>query len=105
MAAIVDLSLNPPKSKRELTKMNMIKYVSENGSAEDKAWFKQLCNDNKLNKKNNLKKGAEIIEGYNMPKIREEFAKRFFPEISSANKKQTKAKKKTKSFSEMLEEL
>lgn len=104
MAKITDLHLNAPTNKTELTKNNMLKYVKEHGTVEDKTWFVELMKTNQEEKKNNLT--GEVGKGYNLPVIREEFAKKFFPTISKEYKdNQKKESSKKRSFEEELEDL
>jgi translation initiation factor 1 (eIF-1/SUI1) len=98
MATVKDLKLNPPKSKAELTKVNMLKYVKAYGTDEEKKWFVDLMEENRRKKISNID-GSEV-NGYDLPKVREEFAKKFFPDLS---KKKAKPKKPT--FEEELEAL
>ena len=104
MASVKDLKLNPPKKKTELTKTNMLKFIKEYGSVEEKKWFIELLEKNTLKKKNNLKGGAEI-EGYDLPVIREEFAKAFFPDISSYEKNKKKKNSHKPTFADEIEQL
>ena len=90
--AKIDLKLNPPKDKRALTKENVLDFIEKYGSSEDKAWFVELMNNNRIKKANNLDKGKEVTS-YNFEVVREEFAKKFFPAVSKKGKKE--AKKKT----------
>lgn len=101
--AIKDLKLNPPTKKTELTKDNMLKFIKENGSPEDKKWFVDLMKSNVQKKKNNLT--GEVVDGYDLPKIREAFAQKFFPTISAKAKSASKKSSKKKSFEEELAEL
>lgn len=98
MATIKDLKLNPPETKTELTKANMLKYIKTHGSDEDKKWFVELMEDNRLQKTSNI--NGSVVNGYDLPKVREAFAKRFFPELS---KKKSKAKRPT--FEDELKDL
>lgn len=100
MATIKDLKTNPPTSKRDLTKENMLKFIKNHGSAEDKKWFVDLMNTNKLNKVSNL--DGKPVVGYNLGVIREEFARKFFEDLSSKSKKGGKAKKKPSFEDELL---
>lgn len=100
MAKVKDLKLNPPTKKSDLNKDSMLKFIKENGTGEDKEWFVTLMNNNKIKKKNNFT--GEVGDGYDLPKVREEFAKRFFPEISSKAKNANKRKKENTSFEDQL---
>ncbi len=99
MATVKALSLNPPTKKTELTKQSMLKYIQE-ATAEEKKWFVDLMGKNKIKKKNNLT--GEVIEGYDMAKVREAFAQKYFPEISEKVRRTKKAPKKTMSFEDEL---
>lgn len=103
MASIKDLKLNPPSKKTDLTKDNMLKYIKTYGSDDDKLWFVNLMKNNKQYKKNNLT--GEVVEGYDLSKIREEFAKKFFPSISKEAKDSSKKKSKKLSFEDELNAL
>ena len=101
MAKVKDLRLNPPTKKTELTKESMLKYMKdESVSKKDKKWFVDLMNNNKVKKKNNLT--GEIVETYDLAKIREEFAIKYFPSISTKLRQKTKAPSKGKSFEKEL---
>ena len=104
MAKKYNLALNPPKKKTELTKDSMLAFMKDK-SADDKKWFVDLMNANKIKVKNNLT--DEVVEGYDLPKIREAFAQKYFPAISSKAKREAKKanSKKTTSFEAELEEL
>lgn len=99
---MLDLTLNTPKKKSDLTKENMLAFVKTK-SQEERTWFKKLMGEHKVRKINNLTK--EEYDGYDIPKIRESFAVKYFPEISSKAKKENKQNKKIKSFEEELAEL
>lgn len=105
MPKIYDLYLNKPTKKTELNKDSMMKYINEHATVEETEWFIELCANNRENKVNNL--SGETINGYNIKAIREEFAKKFFPDISEkgklAKKKANKSKKPT--FEDNLEAL
>lgn len=107
MPAKIDLKLNPPSDKRALTKENMLSYVKTYGTDEEKRWFKKLMKDNAVKKKNNLT--GDVSDTYNFVIVREEFAKKFFPDISKKGKKEAKKKEgkgsKKPSFAEELENL
>ena len=99
----IDLTLNAPKSKRDLTKENMLDFIKKSNKKEDKTWFKKLMKDNQVKKTNNLT--GEITTGYNYTPIREAFASRFFPNISNKAKAKKTATKTKKTFEEELEDL
>lgn len=104
---MTDLKLNPPKSKKDLKKENMFAYVKEYGDAEDKKWYALLLKNNPKKIKNALKDN-EVVDSYDWQVIREEFAKRFFFDISNKGKAEAKkAQKKAeakKSVDDELEE-
>lgn len=100
MPKVHDLKLNPPTKKTELNKKSMLNYIKAHGTDEDKKWFINLLETNIEKKTNNLTK--EVINGYDIPAIRNEFAKRFFPDLLN-KKKPNKNKKST--FEEELKEL
>lgn len=86
--AIIDLHLNPPKDKKDLTSDNLYKFFMNYGTDKDCDWYADLLEKNTVKKTNNLT-GKEI-DGTNWPVVREEVAKKYFPEISSAEKKAKK---------------
>ena len=98
--AKIDLTINTPKSKRDLTKDNMLSFMKDK-SKEEKEWFVKLMNDNKLKKIDHLHDGKKI-DGYELTKVREEFAKKYFPAISKANKIKEKKSTKKPSFNDEL---
>ena len=106
MALKRDYRLNPPTKLTELNKDSMLDYVI--GLADDKeaAWYIDLLDANIVKKTYNFdtnggkhKKGEEY-EGYDIHKIRREFAKRYFPDIV-----EKKSKKPTTTHDTKLEEL
>lgn len=99
---MLDLTLNTPKKKSDLTKENMLAFVKTKNQ-EDREWFKALMAEHKVKKINNLTK--ETVNGYDIAKVREAFANKYFPEISSKTKKANKTNQKTKTFEEELAEL
>lgn len=101
MAKVRNFRDNPPKKKSELTKESMLLFMKDKSvSKKEKKWFVDLMKSNKVKKKNNLT--GEIIETYDLPKVREEFAIKYFPEISSEARKNIKAPSKKKSFEDEL---
>lgn len=100
-----DLNLNPPTKKTELTKENMLAFMKDK-SLEERTWFVELMNSHPIRRKNALKDN-EVVDSYDFKVIREEFAKKYFPEISSkykAQKKNDNTKKKP-TFEDELKEL
>ena len=99
MATLKDLKLNPPETKADLTKGNMLKYIKAYGTDEEKKWFVELMEENRQKKINNID-GSEV-NGYDLPKVRKAFAEKFFPDL--VKKQKVKSKKPT--FEEELEAL
>ena len=100
MAKTKNLRENPPKKKADLTKESMLLYMQDNSiSNEEKKWFVELMTSNKKNKVNNIT--HKIVEGYDLVKIREEFARKYFPDLYTTQKKNYKAK----TFEDRLKEL
>lgn len=91
------------KNKKDLTKDFLIKFFSEK-SAEEKAWFKQLCLNHKKQITNNLT--GKDAESYDWKVIREEVCIKYFYDKSELSKKE-KSKKKTKKddFESFLDEI
>jgi hypothetical protein len=102
MAKTYNLRLNRPKKKTELTKDAMKQYMLDE-TPENKLWFYDLMKNNKKKIKNNLT--GDIVDSYDLSKVREEFAQRFFPEISDKAKREKKTTSKKLSFEEELEAL
>lgn len=97
----LDLTINTPTKKTDLTKGNMLNFMKTK-STKEKEWFVKLMKDNKKKQKNNLT--DETIEVFDMKPIREAFAQKYFPDISDKGRK-AKTKKEKKSFAEELESL
>ena len=55
---------------------------------KDRDWYADLLENNIIKKKNNL--NGEVIDGINWPVVREEVAKKHFPDISETKKKEKK---------------
>lgn len=102
----LDLKLNPPKNKKDLKKDEMLLYVKKYGSRDDKVWFVELLNNNKVVVENQLPdhKGEEV-NTYDWKVVREAFAQRFFEKISDKYKRESKVKKTKPSFVDELEKL
>lgn len=96
------MNVNEPiTNKTQLTKEFMYEYVKQQKNKEDAEWFVNLMRSNEKEViLNSSKAKSEKGKSYNYVLIREEFAKRFFPEISSEKKKAAR-----KSFDDELEEL
>ena len=101
--AIKDLKKNTPTKKTELTKDNMLKFIKTYGSTEEKQWFVDLMKGNTITKTNNLT--GKDVTGYDLPKIREAFAQKFFPKISAKYKSDSKKSSKKPSFDDELDAL
>ena len=84
----------------------MLAYVEGLGKDEELVWFIDLLDNNEEEKqyqftsKNGSFKAGDTYTGYNIPVIRREFAKRYFPELL-----ESKTKKPADSFTKKLEEL
>ena len=106
MAKKRNYALNPPASLTELNKDSMLAYVEGLGKDEELVWFIELLDNNQETKqyqftsKSGSFKAGDTYTGYNMPVIRKEFAKRYFPNLL-----EKKAQKPADSFSKRLEEL
>lgn len=105
MAMKRNYATNPPAKLTELNKESMLAYVAGLNSDEDLVWFIDLLDTNTVTKTLNFdttdgkrKKGDEI-KGYNLPVIRKEFAKKYFPALLE------KKAKTVSSFEKKLEEL
>ena len=92
--ASIDLHLNPPTSKKDLTDANLYKFFIDNGTPEDCNWYADLLEKHTIKKTNNLT--GKVIDGYDWPVIREEVAKKFFPDVSATKKKEKKDAEKGK---------
>lgn len=106
MAKKRNYALTPPANLTELNKESMLDYVVGLEDEKEVAWFIELLDSNEEIKHFNFdtkdgrhKKGDEI-KGYNLPKIRKAFAKRYFPALLDK-----KEKKPVDSFGKRLEEL
>lgn len=98
--AKLDLTCNTPENKTQLTKENMFDYVSKKEDVADLEWFINLLEANKKYKTNNLT--GKTVEGYDLSKIREEFAQKYFYSISTKAKKESKSKTKKLSFEDKI---
>ena len=84
-----DLKKESPTSKSQLTKENMLDFMRDK-SKEEREWFVNLVKSHTKEKKNNLT--GKMIEGYDLPKIRTQFAEKYFPELNQ--KKMVSSKKR-----------
>lgn len=84
-------TLNPltdkPASKVDITKSFMIAYMeSEIATKEDVEWFADLIQKPEYRKICVNRLNGEEYEDINIPKVRELFCKRFFPELNTKKK-------------------
>lgn len=97
----IDLTETNPTSKTQLTKENMYNFIKQRNNKEDAQWFVDLMRKNEKEVPlNSGKTKSEKGKSYNFVIIREEFAKRYFKEISDEYKKTQK-----KTFDDELTEL
>jgi hypothetical protein len=97
----IDLTETNPTSKTQLTKENMYNFIKQRNNKEDAQWFVDLMREHRKDVPlNSGKAKSEKGKSYDFAYIREEFAKKFFKEISDEYKK---AQKKT--FDDELTEL
>ena len=88
-------------SKTQLTKEFMLCFIKNSNNKEDAQWFVDLMRENEKEVPLNSGKAKNKTgKSYDFATIREEFAKRYFKEISDEYKK---AQKKT--FDDELTEL
>ena len=92
----IDLIKETPTSKAQLTKENMLNFMKDK-SLEERKWFVGLVKSSTKEKKGNT--SDKTVIGYDMPKIRTEFATKYFPEL---NKKKTPS---SKAFEDELNKL
>ena len=78
--------MTTPETKKDLTQDFMMNYVIEKGIA-DLDWFIDLMQKNAIEKISNLTQ--EKIQGYNNKVVREDFCKRYFPDLIKKTKKKT----------------
>jgi len=77
--------MKTPKTKRDITKSFMLSYIKgKKISDEDRKWFASICLENEVEKTNNLTK--EKYNDIDIPKVRDEFIKKFFPEMLNQKK-------------------
>lgn len=91
--------LNPltdtPASLTQLTEHFMLQYIRAKGSDEEKAWFKELCHANAVQRTNNL--NGKTTKALSLPPVRRAFAEKYFPQLLR--------KKQGKNFFEELDDL
>lgn len=83
--AKLNAKTDTPTTKTQITKGFMLDYVKINGSEEDKAWFKALVNENKVEKDSKLPNG-KAYETIDIKAVRNAFCDRFFPQLNQKKK-------------------
>lgn len=73
-----------PESITRITEQYMFDYIEYHGTIDDLAWFEERCN--KYPKKK-IKQEVEYT-GIDVPKVRREFAERFFKDAEFMKKKE-----------------
>ena len=96
-------TLNPltdtPKNKTEITKPFMLAYMkSSRASREDIEWFKDIVRNPENIKTYYNRFTQENYQDIDIPKVREKFCERFYPNL-------IEKKKKNKTFIETIESL
>lgn len=87
MAKKRNYATNPPANLTELNKESMLEYVAGLDSDEDLVWFIDLLDNNTVTKtlnfdtKDGKRKKGDEVKGYDLPVIRKEFAKKYFPAL------------------------
>lgn len=79
-----------PKAKKDLTKEFMLAYLaSDKATKEDVEWFKEIISkeENRKTYENGL--NGTTYEDFDLAKVRDLFAQRFYPNLIG-NKKKTK---------------
>lgn len=84
-------TLNPltdtPKSKTDITKPFMLAFMkSEKATEEDKKWFKTIVSNPENHKEYVNRLNGEVYTDIDIPKVRLEFCKRFFPQLAAKKK-------------------
>lgn len=84
-------TLNPltdtPENKVEVTKPFMIAYMeSEKATQEDVNWFIDVIQNPENRKQYTNRLNGEKYDDINIPKVRELFCKRFYPELNAKKK-------------------
>lgn len=82
-----------PDKKSSITRDAMLTYIKTFGTDEDKAWFKELCKNNQVEKLNNLTK--QKVMGFDIKEMRKAFINRFYPNAYKKDKKDTKSEAKS----------
>lgn len=84
-------TLNPltdtPKSKTDITKPFMLAFMkSEKATEEDKKWFKTIVSNPENHKKYVNRLNGVVYTDIDIPKVRLEFCKRFYPQLAAKKK-------------------
>lgn len=84
-------TLNPltdtPKNKTEVTKPFMLAYLkSEKATDEDREWFKSIVSNPENQKEYVNRLNNQPYIDIDIPKVRLEFCKRFFPQLAVKQK-------------------
>lgn len=87
MKEMKDLRKENPTNKNDLKQENMKDYAFSKGR-EEALWYMNLCEKNRMNKNSNIT--GKKCNGHNMSQIREEFCKRYFPELLERKKQEYK---------------
>lgn len=92
----IDLTKEMPTNKGELNKKNMTAYVKAKGTVEDKFWFADLLEKNKVLKESNLP-NTEASFGLDLHKVREAFCVHFcdFYFLSDKSKRENRVKEES----------
>ena len=79
--------LNPktdiPSSKTQITKQFMLGYIKEKGTEADKAWFKKIANDYKIERTSKL--DGKTYQDIDIKPVRQAFCDRFFPQLNKSS--------------------
>lgn len=84
-------TLNPmtetPTTKTEITKAFMFAYMScEKATLADVEWFAELCENPEYRKEYINRLTNEPYEDIDIPKVREQFCKKFYPQLLAKKK-------------------
>lgn len=78
-------TLNPltdtPTSKTDITKPFMLAYMERVAKPEDIAWFKTVVNNPDFRKMYTNRLTNQPYEDIDIPKVREQFCMRFYPQL------------------------
>lgn len=95
---MLDPMTQTPESKTQITKAFMEAYIDKRGTYEDAVWFCELIEKNPATKTNYITK--KEYEDIDIPVVRKEFCKRFFPDLEGG-----KGKKKKLSYNDRVQAL